>query len=74
MPDLINIRLTKDSLAVEAMDEAVSKLGMSRNEIILKAMGMMISCDKVFYKKLEAYSEKMKVPMCTALQNITIKR
>jgi hypothetical protein len=74
MPDLINIRLTKDSPAVEAMDEAASKLGMSRNEMILKAIGMMISFDKVFYKKLEAYSEKMKVPMWTALQNMTIKR
>jgi len=61
MPDLINIRLTKDSPAVEAMDEAASKLGMSRNEMILKAIGMMISFDKVFYKKLESYSEKMKV-------------
>ncbi len=74
MPDLINIRLTKDSPAVEAMDEAASKLGMSRNEMILKAIGMMISFDKVFYKKLETYSEKMKVPMWTALQNMTIKR
>jgi len=74
MPDLINIRLTKDSPAVEAMDEAASKLGMSRNEMILKAIGMMISFDKVFYKKLEAYSEKMKVPMWTTLQNMTIKR
>lgn len=74
MPDLINIRLTKDSPAVEAMDEAAKSLGMSRNEMILKAIGMMISFDKVFYKKLETYSEKMKVPMWTALQNMTIKR
>ena len=56
------------------MDEAAKKLGMSRNEMILKAIGMMIGFDKVFYKKLEAYSEKMKVPMWTALQNMTIKR
>jgi hypothetical protein len=74
MPDLINIRLTKDSPEIEAMDEAAKALGMSRNEMILKAIGMMISFDKVFYKKLEAYSEKMKVPMWTALQNMTIKR
>ncbi|TYQ16563.1 UNVERIFIED_CONTAM: hypothetical protein Cloal_3114 [Acetivibrio alkalicellulosi] len=74
MPDLINIRLTKDSPAVEAMDEAASKLGMSRNEMILKAIGMMASFDKVFYKKPEVYSKKMKVPMWTALQNMTIKR
>lgn len=56
------------------MDEAAKALGMSRNEMILKAIGMMISFDKVFYKKLEAYSEKMKVPMWTALQNMIIKR
>lgn len=74
MADLINIRLTKDSPAVEDMDYAAHNLGMSRNEMILKAIGMMISFDKVFYKKLEAYSEKMKVPMWVALQNMTIKR
>lgn len=74
MPDLINIRLTKDSPEIEAMDEAAKALGMSRNEMIIKAISMMISFDKVFYKKLEAYSEKMKVPMWTALQNMTIKR
>jgi hypothetical protein len=74
MPDLINIRLTKDSPEIEAMDEAARALGMSRNEMIFKAIGMLISFDKVFYKKLEAYSEKMKVPMWTALQNRIIKR
>ena len=73
MPDLINIRLTKDSLELEAMDKAASK-GMSRNEMILKAIGMMISFDKVFYKKLEAYSTKVKVPMAVATQNMIIKR
>jgi phosphoheptose isomerase len=56
------------------MDEVAKAIGMSRNEMILKAIGMMISFDKVFYKKLEAYGEKMKVPMWTALQNMTIKR
>ena len=65
MADLINIRLTKDSPEVEAMDEAAKSLGMSRNEMILKAIGMMISFDKVFYK-LEATGKKMKVPMWTA--------
>lgn len=74
MPDLINIRLTKDSPEIEAMDEAAKTLGMSRNEMILKAISMMISFDTVFYRKLEAYSEKMKVPMWTALQNMIIKR
>jgi hypothetical protein len=53
MPDLINIRLTKDSPEIEAMDKAAKALGMSRNEMILKAIGMMISFDTVFYKKLE---------------------
>jgi hypothetical protein len=74
MADLINIRITKDSPEIEAMDEAAKALGMSRNEMILKAIGMMISFDKVFFKKLEVYSEKRKVPMWTALQNMTIKR
>ena len=74
MPDLIHIRLTKDSPEIEAMDEVAKALGMSRNEMILKANGKMISFDKAFYRKLEVYSEKMKVPMWTALQNMTIKR
>ena len=58
MADLINIRLTKDSPAVEAMDYAANILGMSRNEMILKSIGMMISFDKVFYKKLEAIVQR----------------
>ncbi len=74
MADLINIRLTKDSPAVEAMDYAAHNLGMSRNGIILKAVGMLISLDKVFYKKMEAYSAKVKVPMAVAMQNMIIKR
>lgn len=45
---LHNIRLTKDSPSVEAMDYAAQSLGMSRNEMILKAVGMMINFDKVF--------------------------
>ena len=53
MADLINIRYTKDSTEVEAIDEVAKALGMSRNEMILKAIGMMISFDNVFYKKLE---------------------
>ncbi|MGD9676762.1 MAG: hypothetical protein AB7V16_00150 [Vulcanibacillus sp.] len=38
MADLINIRLIKDSPAVEAMDYAAHNLGMSRNEMIIKAV------------------------------------
>jgi len=74
MADLINIRLTKDSPEVEVMDETAKALGISRNEMILRAVKMMVGFDKVFYKKLESYSEKMKVPMWTAMQNMIIKR
>lgn len=74
MAELINIRLTKDSPAVEAMDYAAHNLGMSRNEMIIKAVTMMINFDKVFYNKLKAYSEKVKVPMWVCVQNMIIKR
>lgn len=74
MSNLINVRLTKDSPSVEAMDYTAQSLGMSRNEMILKAVTMMINFDKVFYNKLEAYSRKVKVPMWVALQNMIIKR
>ena len=40
MPELINIRLTKDSPEVSAMDAQAKALGMSRNEMILKAITM----------------------------------
>ncbi len=56
------------------MDYAANILGISRNEMIIKSIGMMISFDKVFYKKLEAYSAKVKVPMAVAMQNMIIKR
>jgi len=35
---------------------------------------MMIGFDPVFYKKLEIYSHKMKVPMWAALQNMIVRR
>ena len=74
MPELINIRLTKDSPEVAAMDAQAKALGMSRNEMILKAITMLLDFDPTFYKKLEAYSSNANVSMGTALQNMTIKR
>jgi len=74
MADLINIRLTKDSPEVKDMDEFAKAMGISRNEMILKAIKLMIGLDKVFYRKMESYSKKVKVPMHTAMQNMIIKR
>ena len=74
MPELINIRLTKDSPEVSAMDAQAKALGMSRNEMILKAIIMLLDFDSTFYKKLEAYSNNANVSMGTALQNMIIKR
>ena len=74
MPELINIRLTKDSPEVAAMDARAKALGMSRNEMIIKAITMLLDFDTTFYKKLEAYSSNANVSMGTALQNMTIKR
>lgn len=74
MPELINIRLTKDSPEVAAMDAQAKALGMSRNEMILKAITMFLDFDPTFYKKLEAYSSGANVPIGTALQNMAIKR
>ena len=74
MSDLINIRLTKDCPSVQAMDEAAKALGMSRNEMMIKAIKMFIGFDATFYKRLEAYSQKVKVPMHIAIQNTIIKR
>lgn len=74
MPELINIRLTKDSPEVSAMDAQAKALGMSRNEMILKAITMLLDFDPTFYKKLEAYSSNANVSMGIALQNMTIKR
>lgn len=74
MPELINIRLTKDSPEVAAMDAQAKALGMSRNEMILKAITMLLDFNPTFYKKLEAYSSGANVSMGTALQNMTIKR
>lgn len=47
---------------------------MSRNEMILKAITMLLDFDPTFYKKLEVYSSNANVSMGTALQNMTIKR
>ena len=74
MPDIINIRLTKDCPEVSLMDETAKALGISRNEMIIRAITLMVNFDKTFYKKLEKYSETVKVPMYLAIQNTLIKR
>ncbi len=56
------------------MDEMAKALGISRNEMIIRAITLMVNIDKIFYKKLEKYSETVKVPMYLAIQNTMIKR
>ncbi|KAJ49770.1 hypothetical protein BD780_000918 [Clostridium tetanomorphum] len=56
------------------MDETVKALGISRNEMIVRAITMMVNFDTTFYKKLEKYSENVRVPMHLAIQNTIIKR
>ena len=74
MSDLINIRLTKECPSVQVMNNQAKALGMSSNEMMIKAITMFIGFDPTFYKKLEAYSQKVKVPMHIAIQNTIIKR
>ncbi len=74
MADIINIRLTKGCPEVSAMDETAKALGISRNEMIVRAITMMVSFDTTFYKKLEKFSENVRVPMHLAIQNTIIKR
>lgn len=45
------------------MDETVKTVGISRNEMIVMAITMMVKLDTTFYKKLEKYSENVRVPM-----------
>ena len=47
---------------------------MSSNEMILKAVQMMIGFDVIFYEKLGKYCQRLKVPMSIAVQNTIIKR
>ena len=56
------------------MDEAAKKLGMSRNELIVNGINLMVNFDTHFYKRLEAYSKRLNVPMWLAIQNLIIKR
>ncbi|MBD8046688.1 hypothetical protein [Clostridium faecium] len=74
MADIINIRLTKECPEVSLMDETAKALGISRNEMIVRAITMMVNFDTTFYKKLEKYSDNVKVPMHLAIQNTIIKR
>ena len=74
MADIINIRLTKDCPEVSVMDEAAKALGISRNEMIVRAITLMVNFDTTFYNKLEKYSENVRVPMHLAIQNTIIKR
>ena len=45
MADLINIRPTRDSATSKEMDVAAKTLGMSRNEMILKAVDIIRGFD-----------------------------
>jgi hypothetical protein len=74
MADIINIRLTKDCPEVSLMDETAKSLGVSRNEMIVRAITLLVNFDTTFYKKLEKYSENVRVPMHLAIQNTIIKR
>ena len=74
MSDLINIRLTKECPSVQVMNNQAKALGMSSNEMMIKAITMFIGLDPIFYKQLEVYSQKVKVPMHIAIQNTIIKR
>jgi hypothetical protein len=73
MADLINIRPTRDSATSKEMDVAAKTLGMSRNEMILKAVDIIRGFDVSFYRKLEQYSQRCKVPMSIAIQNTMVK-
>ena len=73
MADLINIRPTRDSATSEEMDAAAKALGMSRNEMILKAVDIIRGLDVAFYRKLEQYCQRCKVPMSIAIQNTMVK-
>jgi hypothetical protein len=73
MADLINIRPTRDSATSEEMAVAAKALGMSQKEMILKAVDIICGFDVSFYHKLEQYSQRCKVPMSIAIQNIMVK-
>lgn len=73
MANLINIRPTRDSATSEEMDAAAKTLGMSRNEMILKAVDIIRGFDTSFYRKSEQYSQRRKVPMSIAIQNTMVK-
>ena len=55
MTELINVLLTKNSPEVVIMDTQVKALSMSRNELIIKAITMLLNFEPTFYKKLEVY-------------------
>ncbi|WP_410496121.1 hypothetical protein QTL86_22695 [Cellulosilyticum sp. ST5] len=55
MTELINVLLTKNSPEVVIMDTQVKALSMSRNELIIKAITILLNFEPTFYKKLEVY-------------------
>ena len=43
MADIINIRLTKDCPEVSLMDETANSLGVSRNEMIVRVITLLVN-------------------------------
>ena len=72
--ELLSVRLPVNSFTLEDVDKKASELGLTRSELVIKAVDMMLNFDKVFIEKAQHYSKGLHIPEWLVIQNMAIKR
>lgn len=57
----------------EEVEERAKELGMEKGELIIKAVDMIMSFDKEFYRRIQEYSKGLNIPEYIVIQNMIIK-
>lgn len=72
--ELLSVRLPVNSFTLKDVDKKTSELGLTRSELVIKAVDMMLNFDKVFIEKAQHYSKGLHIPEWLVIQNMAIKR
>lgn len=59
---------------LEDIDKKAKGLGMDRNQLVLKAVDMMMNFDDQFLTYIEKYSKGLKLPEWLVIQNLIMAR
>jgi len=72
--DGLSVRLNKELLTLEQIDEQAQKLDMNRSKFVILALQMLVNFDVDFWKKIESYSKGLNIPEWAVIQNMITDR